>query len=98
MAGDWDTEHVYLKLRDGAKPYHGWPILTPKVKKKKKEVARLCEFGVLKSGLFIVPKQNQTVCFASDVSQRSSIFKTDSSNTRSTDFAKITDIICIQLT
>ena len=74
--GDWDTEPVSLKLKEGAKPYHGRPFPTPKAHKEtlKKEVQRLCELGVLKwqpesewaSPSFIVPKQNQTVRFVSD--------------------------------
>ena len=32
--GDWDTEHVSFKLREGAKPYHGRPFPTPKVHKE----------------------------------------------------------------
>ena len=69
--GDWDTELVSLKLKEGAKPYCGRPFPTPKAHKEslKKEVQRLCELGVLKGKpesewslpLFIVPKQNQTV-------------------------------------
>ena len=48
--GDWDTEPVSLKLKAGAKPYHGRPFPTPKAHKEtfKKEVQRLCELGVLK--------------------------------------------------
>ncbi len=69
--GDWDTEPVSLKLKEGAKPYHGRPFPTPKAHKEtlKKEVQRLCELGILKwqpesewaLPSFIVPKQNQTV-------------------------------------
>ena len=69
--GNWDTELVSLKLREGARPYHGRPFPTPKVHKEtlEKDLERLCELGVLKwqpesdwvSPLFIVPKQNQTV-------------------------------------
>ena len=29
--GDWDTEPASLKLKQGAKPYHGRPFPTPKV-------------------------------------------------------------------
>ncbi len=69
--GDWDTESVSLKLKEGEKPYHGRPLPTPKAHKEtlKKEVQRLCELGVLKRQpesewalpLLIVPKQKQTV-------------------------------------
>jgi hypothetical protein len=34
ILGDWDTEPVSLKLREGAKPYHGRPFPTPKVNKE----------------------------------------------------------------
>jgi hypothetical protein len=30
MIGNWDTEPVFLKLREGAKPYHGMTFPTPK--------------------------------------------------------------------
>ena len=76
MLGDWDTEPVSLRLREGAKPFHGRPFPTPKVHKEtlKEELDRLCVLGVLKwqpelewvSPSFIVPKQNQTVRFVSD--------------------------------
>jgi hypothetical protein len=48
--GDWDTEPVSLKLREGARPHHGRPFPTPKVHKEtlKLEIERLCELGVLK--------------------------------------------------
>ena len=69
--GDWDTEPVSLKLKEGAKPYHGRPFPTQKAHKEtlEKEVKWLCELGVLKwqpesewaLPSFIVPKQNQTV-------------------------------------
>ncbi len=75
--GDWDTEPVSLKLKEGAKTYHGRPYLTPKVHQPtlKKEVNRLCQLGVLKwqpeSELalpsFIVPKQDHTVQVVSDL-------------------------------
>ena len=32
--GDWDTEPVSLKLKEGASPYHGRPFPTPKPAKK----------------------------------------------------------------
>ena len=45
MLGDWDTERVSLKLREGTKPNHGRPFPTPKVPKKtlKKELDSLLE-------------------------------------------------------
>ncbi len=32
--GGWDIEPVSLKLKEGAKPYHGRPFPTPKAHKK----------------------------------------------------------------
>ena len=71
--GDWDIEPIFLKLKEGAKPYHDSPFLTPKAHKDtlNKEVQRLCELVVLKwqpesewaVPSFIAPKQNQTVQF-----------------------------------
>jgi hypothetical protein len=48
--GDWDTEPVSLKVKEGTKQYHGMPFPSPKSHKEtlKKEVERLCELGVLK--------------------------------------------------
>jgi hypothetical protein len=48
--GDWDTEPVSLKLKEGAKPYHGRPFPTPQVHQPTlmKVVERLCKLGVLK--------------------------------------------------
>ena len=69
--GDWDTEPVSLKLKEGAKPYHSRPFATSKAQKEtlKKEVHRQCELGVPKwqpesewaLPSFIVPIQDQTV-------------------------------------
>ncbi len=74
--GDWNTEPISLKLKEGAKPCLCRPFLTPNAHKEmlKTEVQMLCELGVLKwqpesewaSPSFIVPKQNQTVRFVSD--------------------------------
>ena len=74
--GDWQTSPVSFQLKDGAKPYHGRPFPVPHVHLKtlKKEVARLCELGVLKrqpssewaSPTFIIPKKEGTVRFISD--------------------------------
>jgi hypothetical protein len=67
IQGDRDTDPVSLKLKEGAKPYHGRPFLTPKAQKKPKN--RLRGLGVLKwqpesewaLPSFIVPKKNQTL-------------------------------------
>jgi hypothetical protein len=74
--GDWDTEPVSSKLKEGATPYHGRLFPTPKVHQPtlKNEVKRICMLGVLKwqpeskwaSPSFIVLKQDQTVRVVSD--------------------------------
>ena len=74
--GDGDIELVSLKLKEGAKPYHGRPFPTLIAHKEtlKKEVQQLCELGLMKwqpesewaLPSFIVQKQNQTVRFVSD--------------------------------
>ena len=48
--GDWDTEPVSLKLKEGATPYHGRPYPVPHIHLEtlKKEIKRLCKIGVLK--------------------------------------------------
>ena len=45
--GDWDYDPVLLKLREGARPYHGCPFQIPKrhLEVTKKDTQRLCEFG-----------------------------------------------------
>jgi hypothetical protein len=47
--GDWDTEPVSFKLKEGAKPYHGRAFPIPQVHKKTimNEIKRLIEIGVL---------------------------------------------------
>jgi hypothetical protein len=81
--GDWKGESVNFELKPDAKPYHGRPFPVPHVHKDtiKKEVARLCEIGVLKqihesewaSPSFIIPKKSKdgkgpgTVRFLSDL-------------------------------
>ncbi len=66
--GDWNRPPNPIKLKDGAKPYHGRAIPVPKIHKDVliKEVERLCKLGVLErqhysewaSPSFIVPKKN----------------------------------------
>jgi len=59
------TQHVSLKLREGAKQYHFQ--LQKSKKTLKKELERTCELGALKwqpesewvSPLFIMPKQSK---------------------------------------
>ena len=71
--GDWNSEPVSFELKKGTKPYHGRPFPVPKSHKETtmKELNRLCELGVLEiqsasewaSPSFIIPKQDNTVCF-----------------------------------
>ena len=72
--GDWKTEPVSLKLKDGTKPYHGRPYPVPNISKETtiKEQNRLCELGVLEfqptpewaSQSFIIP--NTCLLYTSD--------------------------------
>eukprot|EP00804_Cyclotella_cryptica_P029200 CCRYP_005341-RC/>CCRYP_005341-RC protein AED:0.41 eAED:0.42 QI:0/0/0/1/0/0/3/0/475 len=74
--GDWNTEPVSFKLKEGAKPYHGRAYPVPHSVKETlmKELKRLCDLGVLQwqpasewaSPSFIVPKEDQTEHFLSD--------------------------------
>ena len=74
--GDWDTEPIHLKVKEGATPYHGRPFPVPRIHLEtlKKEVKRLVEIGVLKrqpesewaSPTFIIPKKSGSVRFISD--------------------------------
>jgi hypothetical protein len=69
--GDWHTKPVGMKLKPGAKAYHGRPFPIPHVHLKvlKREVKRLVELGVLikqpdsewGSPTFIIPKKNKKV-------------------------------------
>ncbi|KAL3784137.1 hypothetical protein HJC23_005795 [Cyclotella cryptica] len=74
--GDWNTEPVSFKLKEGAKPYHGKAYPVPKSRKETtiKELNRLCELGVVEfqpesewaSPSFITGKQDGTVRFLTD--------------------------------
>ena len=74
--GDWKTTPVKFELREGAEPFHGRPFPVPHKHKAvlNKEVARLCELGVIApqnesewaSPTFIIPKKNKQVRFISD--------------------------------
>jgi hypothetical protein len=74
--GDWNTEPVSFKLKEGAKPFQLSPFPVPKIHEDtlKKEIQRLCNLGVLKpqvaleyqSPSFIIPKKNGTVRVVSD--------------------------------
>jgi hypothetical protein len=75
--GDWNRPPVSIKLKDGAKPYHGRPYPIPQIHKATlmKEIDRLVGIGVLKrqtsskwaSPTFIIPKKDMTVCTISDI-------------------------------
>ncbi len=69
--GDWKLPPVSIKLKEGAKPYHGRPYTIPKVHKATlmKEIDCLIAIGVLRwqplskwaSPSFIIPKKDHTV-------------------------------------
>jgi hypothetical protein len=69
--GDWNRPPVSIKMKDGAKPYHGrpYPILQIHKAALMKEIDRLMGIGVLKrqsssqwaSPTFIIPKKDITV-------------------------------------
>jgi hypothetical protein len=74
--GNWITDPVSFKLKEGAKPFQLAPFSVPKIHKDtlKMEIQRLCDLGVLKpqvaseyqSPSFIIPKKNGTVKVVSD--------------------------------
>ncbi len=74
--GDWKLPPVSIELKEGAKPYHGRPYLTPKIHKATlmKEIDCLIAIGVLKwqpssnwaSTSFIISKKDHTVHTISD--------------------------------
>jgi Reverse transcriptase (RNA-dependent DNA polymerase) len=74
--GDWKTDPINFKLKEGAKPFQLAPFSVPKIHEDtlKKEIQRLCDLGVLKpqeaseyqSPSFIIPKKNGTVRVVSD--------------------------------
>jgi hypothetical protein len=76
MLGDWKLLPVSFKLKEGAKPYHGWPYLIPKIHKATlmKKINCLISIGVLKwqpssqwaSHSFIIPKKDHAVHTISD--------------------------------
>ena len=47
--GDWNTEPVFLELKEGIKPYHGRPFPVPRVHKDTiiNKLNRPCDLGVL---------------------------------------------------
>ncbi len=64
--GDWDCELIHLQLKEGSKPYHGWPFPIPNkhMEITKNKIQRLCNLEVLQwqadlewaSPTFIIPK------------------------------------------
>jgi len=68
---DWNRPPVSIKLKDGAKPYHGRPYPIPQIHKATlmKEINKRVGIGVLKrqtssewaSPTFIIPKKDMTV-------------------------------------
>ncbi len=76
MLGDCKLPPVSIKLKEGAKPYHGRPYPIPKIHKATlmKEIDCLIALGVLKwqpsskwaSPSFIIPKKDHTVHTISD--------------------------------
>ena len=69
--GDWNRPPVSIKLKEGAKPYHGRPYPIPQIHNATllKEINRLVGIGVMKmqslsewaSPTFIIPKKDMTV-------------------------------------
>ncbi len=74
--GEWKTEPVNFKLKEGAQPYHGRPFPVPQIHKEtlREEVDQIVELGILTREsesewafqYFIIPKSNQSVQFISD--------------------------------
>jgi hypothetical protein len=74
--GHWKTKPVNLELKSDASPYHARPFPIPHSREEttRKEIARLCNLGVLEkcndsewgAPTFIIPKKNGTVRFISD--------------------------------
>jgi len=74
--GHWKTKPVNLELKSDASPYHARPFPIPHSREEtmRKEIARLCNLGVLEkcndskwgAPTFIIPRKNGTVHFISD--------------------------------
>jgi hypothetical protein len=74
--GDWKTDPVSFKRKEGAKPFQLAPFSVSKIQEDtlKREMQRLCDLGVLKpqvaseyqSPSFIIPKKSGTVRVVSD--------------------------------
>jgi hypothetical protein len=75
--GDWKTKPVAFQLKEGVHPYHSRAFTIPMIHKETliKEVDRLVKLGVLErqpalewaSPSYIIPKENKTVRFLSNV-------------------------------
>ena len=69
--GNWNRPPVSIKLKEGAKPYHGRPYPIAQIHKATliKEINILCYIGVMKrqassqwaSPTFTIPKKDMTV-------------------------------------
>jgi Reverse transcriptase (RNA-dependent DNA polymerase) len=74
--GNWKTDPLSFKLKEGAKPFQLAPFSVSKIHETtlKREIQSLCDLGVLKpqvaseylSPSFIIPKKNGTVRVVSD--------------------------------
>ena len=83
--GNWKTEPVHFKLKEGSKPYHGRPFPVPQTHEAnlQKEVDQMVELGILKRERksewafpsFIIPKINQTVQFILDFCKLNKLLK-----------------------
>jgi hypothetical protein len=76
LLGAWKTDPADLRLKSGEMPFQLSPFPVPKIHEEtlKKEINRLCDWGVLKPQVaseyqfpsFIIPKKNGTVRVVSD--------------------------------
>jgi hypothetical protein len=83
ILGDWNRPPVYIKMKQGAKPYHGRPYPIPQIHKATlmKEINRLESIGVLKrqsssqwaSPTFIIPKKDIIVQTITDFRELNSL-------------------------
>jgi len=74
--GFWKDQLVKIQFKPGAMPYHARTFPIPKSQEEtlKKEIAQLCQLGVLKkvnhsewaAPAFIIPKMDGSVCFISN--------------------------------
>jgi len=74
--GSWKDQQINIETKEGAKPYHAKAFPIPKSREEtfKKEIARLCQLGVLRkvnhsewaAPAFIIPKKDGSVRFISD--------------------------------